>query len=177
MTMDITFTDEYSIDEANEFYVYIRNTTIQEYGVQNYAICFTNKNKVFIGTRFGGKYDVKPTAVTKAGADDDIISRTYNYLEDAEDNVTKQLKIRAFDNIITVWLDDELLLKYTDTTPQVNSKGGIGWMTTDVAVKIDNILVMKEYDPLGGDFDNDIYGNWDEPKPEVYEYFETNSYM
>ncbi len=177
MTMDITFTDEYSIDETNEFYVYVRNTDIQEYGVQNYAICFTNRNKVFIGTRFGGVYDIKPTAVTTAGADDDIISRTYDYLADAESNKTKQLKIRAFDNVITVWLDGELLLKYTDVSTEVNGFGGIGWMTCDAAVRIDNILVVKEVDLLGGDFDNTICGNWDEPKAELYQHFDSNSWL
>ena len=73
-----------------------------------------------------------------------------------------------------VYFDGELLLDYTDTATDghINLRGGIGFYTNAVDVTVDNILVEKVDDELGGDFDNIIGSRFDEDIPEyVYNFY------
>lgn len=90
---------------------------------------------------------------------------------------THTIKVDVFDNTITVYLDDMSapIIEYTDTrvggsrVQDPHLLGGIGLMVMKASVNIDNIVVRKLYDPLGGDYDNQIMGAYDQPIPEWIE--------
>lgn len=88
-----------------------------------------------------------------------------------------ELKIRVFDNIITGYWDGQEVIKYVDDNPVtyrntftiVHTKGEIGIVTFETDCYVDDILVTKLEDPLGGDYDNFIEGNWNQAIPEYLE--------
>ncbi len=88
---------------------------------------------------------------------------------------THNIKVRCFDNNITVWFDEELMFDHYDngassfTDPNgafVASMGNLSIYSKDIGVYVDNILVTKLEDLHGGDYDNQIGGNWDEDIPD-----------
>ena len=177
MTVDLTFTKEYLNDAANNFYVFVRHTDIAQYGCHDYAVCFTGGNKISIGYRTGSKFDTAPTLLTTSNTAGDTVYMDYKYLPAFnESEKTVQLKIKAFDNVITVYLDGVEVLRYTDTTSSVKGLGSVGFLTKESAVMVDNIVVTEETDLLGGSYDNEISGNWNSPIPEIVTYFSENKY-
>lgn len=186
MSLDFTFTEDYTEDMKNEFYVYVRNTDIDQYGVHNYAVAFRKKrinnktvNCMSIARRAGGTYTATPIDVTSSVTsfvEGDVVDYEFDYLADENINVTHNLKITAFDNVITVYLDGTQCLRYTDVSTEVKGFGNIGFMSNNAAVKVDNIEVIKEEDLLGGDYDNKICGNWDMPIPDIIGYFKEKGY-
>ena len=100
-----------------------------------------------------------------------------NGVDATYEEFTAKVKIKCFDNVITVWIDDVLVLRYTDNTQALNAKGSIGFVFLECAVKIDNIQVVEETDLLGGSYDNEICGNWNEEIPSlVQEYIDKKYY-
>lgn len=94
-----------------------------------------------------------------------VASVNFNYV--SEDWHT--YKIEAFDNTITLYQDDVQVLSYEDNGDRSTAaigRGGIGIGTTDCDVMIDNIVVRQMEDLYGGDWDNKIGGNWDDPVPD-----------
>lgn len=82
-----------------------------------------------------------------------------------------RLRVDALDNKLTVYWDGRQILAYedTDTGATPNLKGCIGVYTEETSVYLDNILVTRIDDPLGGDYDNDIGGNYNEKIPSYVE--------
>ncbi len=88
-------------------------------------------------------------------------------------NVTHTLKVDALDNTFKIYLDGQCLIEYVheqvndkgEVTP-INLIGNIGLYTNSLTADVDNILVRKLNDPLGGDYDNSIGGRFDEPVPD-----------
>lgn len=80
------------------------------------------------------------------------------------DGQWRTIKIRALDNTLNVYLDGVLKLSYTDDLLP-NLRGGIGIRTEESLVQLDNVIVTKVDDPLGGDFDNWVGGRFDRPAP------------
>lgn len=185
MSLDFTFTEDFAEDMKNEFYVFVRNTDIDQYGVHNYAVAFHSKrlnnrnvNCMSIARRMGGEYAMTPTDVDTSNlAEGDVVDYEFNYLAEENINVTHTLKITAFDNIITVYLDGAQVMRYTDNTNEIRGFGNIGFMANNAAVKVDNIEVVKEEDLLGGDYDNKICGNWNMPIPDIINYFDEKQYV
>lgn len=181
--VELTFTNEWTDTGKNEVYVFVRHTDITQYGVHGYAVCFKKSNNgtiICIGRRNGGKYTVSPTQITNKGAEGDILSANFNYLPGLYDEpITVKLKIKAFDNVITVWLndDDTPVLRYTDTTDNVNGFGNIGVMCNSAAVNVDNIIVTEEIDLAGGSYDNEISGLWNEAIPEIVDYYANKKHV
>ena len=185
MSLEFTFTEDFAEDMKNEFYVFVRNTDIDQYGVHNYAVAFHSKrlnnrnvNCMSIARRMGGEYAMTPTDVDTSNlAEGDVVDYEFNYLAEENINVTHTLKITAFDNIITVYLDGAQVMRYTDNTNEIRGFGNIGFMANNAAVKVDNIEVVKEEDLLGGDYDNKICGNWNMPIPDIINYFDEKQYV
>ena len=177
MTADLTFTKEYSDEAANNFYVFVRHTDISQYGCHDYSVCFTGGKKISIGYRTGSNFDTAPKLLTTSDTAGDTVYMDYKYLPAFnESEKTLKLKIKAFDNVITVYLDGAEVLRYTDTTSSVKGLGSVGFLTKESAVMVDNIVVTEETDLLGGAYDNEISGNWDSPIPEIVTYFSENKY-
>ena len=78
----------------------------------------------------------------------------------------QNLYVEVVDNNIKVWYNGVEKIDYTDEDNTIAVlKGGIGITTYDTDVAIDNIVVRKLEDELGGDYDNDIGGNYNEEIP------------
>lgn len=97
------------------------------------------------------------------------------------DYKTHNVRVDAVDNTLQVYYDEELLefninntvtSVITDTSPVVLATGGIGIASSDFTdVYFDNVIVTKLDDPVGGDYDNFIGGNWNENVPQYAEKF------
>ena len=116
---------------------------------------------------------------------------TLNYL-DAEDpeaydlilsGKKNNLRMDLLDNTIKIYWNDEEVISYVDDLSEntnanrieIPAYGNIGVYGSNVTVNVDNIMVRKLEDPLGGDFDNFIGGRWNEPiSKELYQYYIDN---
>lgn len=180
MSVDLTFTPDFSDEGANKFYILVRHHDISMYGAHDYVIGFDkvlDKQSVFMGRRNSTSTQYAAAEkITVKGDTNDILSTEYNWLPQGSE-FTAKVKIKCFDNVITVWIDDVLVLRYTDNTNALNAKGSIGFVSLESAVKIDNVVVIDEIDLLGGDYDNEICGNWDKEIPSlVQEYIDKKYY-
>ncbi len=186
--MDITFTNATTLTETNDVHFYVRHTDYPHYGYENYTVSFMSYlegNKtvrgVQISSRISGSFN--------GPGDVPIIRKEFDYLADLGTKHT--VAIDAFDNTITVYWDGEELLSFTDMGDdskeyihgangigyEVKTTGRVGFNAIGANLEIDNIFVFKLDDPLGGDYDNIIAGNWDEPVPEDFlEHFEDLPY-
>lgn len=179
MSADFRFTNEYSESENNQLVFMVRHTDIAQYGHMFYYVSFqqyNNKWVVLLGLNDSSKepYD-RMTVLT-----DQILELDYLDINKSNDPDNKEeaflekwhnIEINAFDNVITVYLDGEQILQYTDTSNLCKTEGNIGFMTHKAAVDIDNITVTKLNDLLGGDYDNRIGGNWDREMPAYLQEF------
>ena len=94
------------------------------------------------------------------------------------------LRVDTVDNVITVYINGEKVLSAVDTEidpsrklNQYNTTGGIGINTSHCNVYIDNIVVRRLTDPIGGDYDNRISGNFDQPIPDYLKPFVDNKWV
>ena len=88
---------------------------------------------------------------------------------------TNHVRIDAFDNRITVYWNDQVLFDYVDDSSNhidIHCTGNIGFAVYHASVELDNIVVKKLDDPLGGDYDNIIGGRFDEPIPDYLDKFQ-----
>lgn len=174
---EFTFTDDYSMDEANRVDLYTRLTSVAQYGYHSYFVRFTGGDKVQLGYLEGGTF-----AKASNGSTNETIVDTYeySYLDKSVLNKPINLRVRTFDNKVNVFLDDgsgeKEILSFVDETENVKSMGKIGVSANGAAVKIDNIKVVKLDDMLGGDYDNKISGNWDIETPDYIKEFINNEF-
>lgn len=190
-SLDLTFTGDYSLDSENGVYLYVRHTNIVQYGFYDYVVYLKSvkgQQSINLGIRqHEGSITTAPS---------NLASVPYKYLpEVGEDDVSFTLRVKTFDNKLSVYINDseepiinaEFEGKYvkidgvdqpveTGEASVLNTEGNIGFMTNNAAVKIDNIRVTKIEDPDGGDYDNRIGGNWntsiDTPDHYLSEYIE-----
>lgn len=168
MSADFRFTREYSKDEANNLVFMIRHTDIDQYGHQFYYVSFqkyNKKNVLAIGLVDSAKFPYNNMTIIP----ETVVE--FDYLSSDFIDKWHTIDISAFDNVITVSVDGTELTKYTDNSALCKTEGNIGLMTDMAAVDIDNIRVTKLEDLLGGDYDNRIGGNWDQPMPKYLENF------
>lgn len=96
-------------------------------------------------------------------------------------DVTLTIRVDTFDNKIDVYFDGEHLISWGDTdrqnvsadssaifkeTQYPNLVGCVGFYTKSISAVVDNLVVTKLNDPIGGDYDNQIGGMFDEPIPD-----------
>ena len=93
------------------------------------------------------------------------------------DGRTHKLRADCFDNVITVYIDGIKIFEYTDTdSVKMHAIGSIGFGVNKGNVLIDNVTVRKLNDPVGGDLDNKIKGNWDLPVPDYIQDYWNNKW-
>lgn len=81
------------------------------------------------------------------------------------------IRVDAVDNVFNVYLDGECKISYTDDNSlhkksDPNLFGCVGLCVQKGTIQVDNLLVRKLNDPLGGNYDNEIMGNYDQPIPD-----------
>ena len=160
-SMDLKFTEnvDASGGSANIIRFFVRHTDIPMYGNSDYMVKLTGGTKLELYYRRSLGNNITLDGVLQGSASID------NCLTDGK---WHNLKVSAFDNVIRVYWDDNEVIKFVHTLPNGGAKlifpsGGIGVGTYETSVYLDNITVTKLEDPLGGDYDNAIGGNWDEP--------------
>ena len=173
--MDVMLTQDAIETDVNTVELLFRHRSYVIGGSADYSVTLINKLN---GGSFAGQY----LQLRWRGGEDTFIPSSQTVL--AEVCLSKEsmlplgewhtIKVEAVDNVFLIYFDDMTtpILSYTDTNIGNGANqdphlcGCIGLVVTGAYVEIDNILVRKINDPLGGDYDNDIMGNYDEPIPD-----------
>lgn len=173
--MNVTFTKDTIETDENRVELLFRHRSAVIGGSGDYSVAIINKvsDSAFVGQylqlRWRGGEDTfipkNPTVLAEVCLSRDSML-TYGEVH--------TVKVEAVDNVLKVYFDDMTLpvLSYTDTNTNRGAnkdphlQGCIGLVVTNSCVEIDNILVRKIKDPMGGDYDNEIMGNYDEPIPD-----------
>lgn len=182
LSVDVKFDEEINLEQSNSVYFYVRFNNPNMYGYSYFRITLSQGNTVSLHKCVFG------TQVPSSPLDYLVASATYDYLK----YDWSTWRIEAFDNTIKVFANagtdsETLLIDFTDTgdtLPDGQNNGkqmyissgavGIGSAETDVC--FDNITVRKMEDILGGDYDNSIDGNWDQPIPDYILEYPGNKY-
>ncbi len=168
---DFKFNKDTSLADANDIDLLLRHKDRVIGATYDYHLRMYNQstggNKgqyIQIGIRNGSSSYV--------GSADSVLY-TYKILADdmIERDVDHTLKVDVIDVTFNVYLDGKLLFTYTDDCSKHKGsdailEGNVGLYIKKAYVEIDNIMVRKLFDPLGGDYDNDIKGNYDQPIPD-----------
>lgn len=184
--VDITFPSaDITQYESNYFNLLFRHKTVVIGGSSDYAVSLVNKfqNNGLIGQYVQLNYGKSRNTFSPSG------SNTYTTLKEVmlveagmvAADVTHTLRVDALDNTITVYFDGEVVLTWddtdraavaTDATAVLYEKnrphllGCVGLYATNISAQVDNLLVRKLQDPIGGDYDNQIGGGFDQPVPD-----------
>ncbi len=172
-SVDVQFTEDCDLNPNNTnnyFRLFARSTRNVFYGMSDYAAVCQNVAEgaqiaLYKRTMYGdGAMDVG--RLVKAVT----VPNFYG------DGLWHNLALRVFDNKISVYWDGACLITWEDDgsyctkssisfVKYTNNKGRTGISTYSTFVKVDNLIVEKIEDPIGGDYDNYIGGSWDEPIP------------
>ncbi len=172
-SVDIQFTADCDLNPNNTnnyFRLFARSTRSPFYGMSDYAAVCQN---VAAGSQIAL---YKRTLYSDGAMDVGRQVKAVTVPNFYGDGLWHNLAIRVFDDQISVYWDDECLITWEDDgsyctkssiefIKYTNNKGRTGISTYSTFVKIDNLIVEKIEDPIGGDYDNYIGGNWDEPIP------------
>lgn len=156
-SVDVRFTENCDPEQANNFTLYVRHRTVASLGHYDYGISLYEGNTIRIYRRVRSPegYAVGTEVARK---------NIGNYLQP---DVWQNIYVECMDDNIKVWFNGKQVLDYTDNNTTIaNLKGGIGIATIDTDCAVDNIVVKKLEDPLGGDWDNTIGGNFNEEPPK-----------
>lgn len=172
VSVDVKFTENCNPDPeaaSNTFRLFARHTGIVFYGHKSYSAVVTNGYKITL---------YRNDRLLNDASKDGTALKTVNLrtlLDDSEysclgDGIYHKLAIKVFDNKISVYWDDmsNPIIEYTDENNDKNmpTVGGVGVGTYQTDVYIDNLTVERIDDSFGGDYDNQIGGNWDMPIPD-----------
>ncbi len=181
-SLDMVFTDENAEADYAAIGLIVRHISNLFYGYQNYIVVVQNGYRICVYENFVQK----TVQLVPANIMFEVDLREYYSDETFSvigDGLTHNLTVDCLDNKLTIYFDGDELGTYTDvgTTNSgtgsdmlvVNGMGSVGIMFYDVYGYADNLVVRDLEDPMGGDYDNSIGGNWDEPIPDyIYNYGE-----
>mgnify|MGYP000862250588 FL=1 len=175
VSVDLEFSEDCNPDELNAknmVKLYARHMDIPVYGNRDYFVSIYAGYKMAINKRSYLGNDYKALGLTLATVDLRELFEDPEYLC-LGDGKTHNMALRVFDNVLTAYWDGEKVLEVTDTGEsdksigqQIFAKGSVGIATLETSVYIDNLTVIKLTDDFGGDFDNEIEGNWNQPIPD-----------
>ncbi len=163
LSADMKFGDETIPDAINQVNFYVRHRAMIAYGYFGYRVEFTYGKYVKIHKYALSSNPMADRVVASVTLEDTYLTKDWT-----------TWRVDAFDNKITVYIGDKEVISYTDEGEgdvSCNSLGGIGIGSDGADFYIDNIVVRKLDDLLGGDYDNQIAGNWDEDIPDYLKDF------
>lgn len=193
VSVDVQFTENCNPNPesaSNTFRLYARHTGIEFYGHSHYAAVVTNGYKIGLYKLTYSKnvpsdngYLLSETVSLRDYFDDDNIADNENKYTILGDGKYHNLAMKVFDNKITVYWDGKEMISYTDTGEsnkttgkRVFGYGNVGIGTFETSVYVDNLTVEEVVDTFGGDYDNEIGGNWDLPIPNYITEWEKKDY-
>ncbi len=175
-SLEMQFHDSNVEEDFSAIGLIVRHVTNIFYGYENYIVTVQNGHKICVYENF---------LQTRVDLNAANIMAEFDLREiygDAEftligDGLTHILKVDCLDNTLTIYFDGEKIGTYTDNHDRtnsgngsdiyaVNSMGQVGIIFKNVFGWADNLVVRDIEDPLGGDYDNKICGNWDKPIPD-----------
>lgn len=173
--MEFSFTEDALKDEANHIELLFRHRSVVIGGSADYSVVIINNiaNNSFVSQEIQLRY--RPSSSTFIPGGNQIIldRKVLSTSEMLAANEIHTIKVNVIDNKITVYFDDMStpVFDFTDDNSKhkgndANLKGCIGIVAKYTAAKIDNIVVRDLTDALGGDWDNEIQGSYDEPIPD-----------
>jgi len=156
-SVDVRFTENCDPEQTNQFTLFVRHYEVGYLGMYDYGVTLYGGNEVRIYRRYRSK---------EGYANGNVVAKAdCNYLD--KPGEWQNLYVEAVDDRIRVSVNGVELINYQDkTTTKAITKGQIGISTYDTDCAIDNVIVRKIYDELGGDYDNDIGGNYNEKVPD-----------
>lgn len=173
--MDVQFTEDAIETDENRIELLFRHRSAVIGGSGDYSVAIVSK--VSDG-EFAGQY----LQLRWRGGENTFIPRNPTVLTEvclSEQRMltlgeTHTVKVEAVDNIFKIYFNDMTtpILSYTDTNTGMGAnkdphlQGCIGLVVINSYVQIDNLVVRDIIDPMGGDYDNEIMGNYDEPIPD-----------
>lgn len=172
-SVDLTFTSSTATGDANRISLLVRHTDIAQYGYHDYVVTLKNGNTVSIGHRVWTSSMLTEETV--------FTSATLNYLANLD--ISNTLKVDTLDNVISVYWNGVFVLSYTDTgefngsVNDIKTKGCIGFYTSQAYVYVDNITVTDLEDDYGGDYDNEIGGNFNSVIPDYITTYSENGWL
>lgn len=181
--MEFQFSADALIADKNQIDLFFRHRSFPIGGSADYSVAILNKydsESQFIGQYLqlrwrGGENTFIPSKATVL--QEVCLSETGMI----ELGVTHTLKVNVLDNVYNVYLDDMTtpIIRFTDINQDATGaitrignnnephlEGCIGIGIQEADVQIDNIVVRKLHDYLGGDYDNEIMGHYKEPTPD-----------
>ena len=166
-SVDVRFTKNCDPEQVNNFTLYVRHRAVANLGYYDYGITLYGGNSIRIYRRVRSP---EGYAIGTEVARQNIES----YLKADE---WQNIYVECLDDTIKVWLNGTQVLDYIDDDHTIaNLKGCIGIATFDTDCAVDNIVVKKLEDPLGGDWDNTIGGSFDKDVPQYLQDWKSNGY-
>ncbi len=180
-SLDMMFTDENVEEDFSAFGLIVRHITNIFYGYENYIVTVQNGYKICVYENFMQTRNVLNTAnmmkefnLREIYGDDD-----FSVIGDGK---MHNLRVDCLDNTLTIYFDGQEIGTYTDDHDRtlsgnasdvyaVNSLGQVGIIFKNVFGYVDNLVVRDIEDPIGGDYDNKICGNWNDPIPDFVQQY------
>lgn len=160
LSADLKFGKETIESGVNQVNFYVRHRKQVAYGYFGYRVSLEYGKYVRVYKYFmTGNYLYSHYKIAETALDE-------TYLD--KDN-WHTWTVDAFDNKITVYRDGEVKCEAVDNdigNISVNGFGGIGFGSDGADLYVDNIIVRKLDDLMGGSYDNFIGGNWDSDVPD-----------
>lgn len=174
-SLDVQFTEFCNMQVDNKFEFFVRHLSQEMYGcfdygirIENYNVTSSSGNIIYddLGNRLRGMRIVLERRQRSRYDGTGTVLETYNIDNIMGDGLFHNISVSAVDNHLIIYFDGREAIDYTDENYLNCLTGGIGIITANTSVYIDNIVVEKIEDPLGGDYDNYIGGRFNEPAPE-----------
>lgn len=175
VSMDMMFTEDCAEGARNQLGLIVRHTSNDWYGYMDYIVTiekgyYLTVYKLLFGSNMKTGEMNGSNLVYSVNLREVLNDETFTVLGDGKFH---NLKVDCFDNVITAYLDDEQIGEFIDVTDKtvdnqvkhVHGQGQAGIYGDAVYAYADNFIVRKLQDDLGGDYDNMIGGNWDQPAP------------
>ena len=179
---DVTFTEDVLVTEPNRLTFFTRFKYNLAHGISGYTVTFNNDYKKNSRTVTLG-YINMASRMPEAGYQLAWETKDFDYF--ANLGQTNKIKIDALDNHITVYWNNQLLFDFVDDLTvlsdhkdriDIHCTGNIGFAVQSCSVELDNLVVKKLEDPLGGDYDNRIGGRFNEPIPDYLKTYDDNDW-
>ncbi len=175
-SLDMTFDSQNVEEDFSAIGLIVRHITNIFYGYENYMVVVQNGYKICVYENFmQTKVDLNTTNIMAE------FSLREHY-GDADftligDGKMHNLTVDCFDNTLTIYFDGEEIGTFVDNHDRtnggnasdvyaVNSLGQVGIIFKNSFGYVDNLVVRKLEDPLGGSYDNKLCGNWNDPIPD-----------
>ncbi len=171
---------EISPYETNTFHLMFRHKSVVIGGSTDYAVTLVNK---FKGNDLLGQYLQLNWRYSSS-----TFLPEYTTLKEVclaeggmvAPDVKHTIRVDAMDNTYQVYFDGECVITWDDTDRAQQNyesnnynennyphlRGCVGICTEATYLQIDNLTVRKLSDPMGGDYDNEIGGAFDQPIPD-----------